>query len=164
MASSATFWLHYCTLVLVVPFQEGGSGMKVRSLVVHSNLSAFHRTCVIVVRWTDELFFFIRLSAFFCYPLLGRVRFRGRCWAAIQLSHRPEPSGRAVHGEVDGLDIGGRHGRRFVLRHTQGRTGGHTPFVQAGVETSDTGAEVVKPDPGSSWEGHCWGVCTGVWN
>jgi len=28
------------------------------------------------------------------------------------LSHRPEPSGRA---EVDGLDIGGRHGPRFVL-------------------------------------------------
>ena len=32
--------------------------------------------------------------------------------------------------------------------------GGHTPFVQAGAETSDTGAEPVKPDPGSSWEGH----------
>ena len=31
---------------------------------------------------------------------------------------------------------------------------GHTPFVQAGAETSDTGAEAVKPDPGSSWEGH----------
>jgi len=26
---------------------------------------------------------------------------------------------------------------------------GHTPFVQAGAETSDTGAEAVKPDPGS---------------
>ena len=40
-------------------------------------------------------------------------RYRGRCWAAIRLSHRPEPSGRAVLGEVDGLDIGGRHRRRF---------------------------------------------------
>jgi len=30
----------------------------------------------------------------------------------------------------------------------------HTPFVQAGVETSYTGAEAVKPDPGSSWKGH----------
>jgi len=38
-----------------------------------------------------------------------------------------------------------------------GRRGGHTPFVQAGAETSDTGAEVVKPDPGSSWEGHSRG-------
>ena len=62
---------------------------------------------------------FLLLSEFFFYPLLDRARFRGRCWAAIRLSHRPEPSGRAVHGEVDGLDIGGRHGRRFVLlRHT----------------------------------------------
>jgi len=35
------------------------------------------------------------------------------------LSHCPEPSGHAVHEEVDGLDIEGQHGRRFVLlRHT----------------------------------------------
>jgi len=39
-----------------------------------------------------------------------------------------------------------------------GRRGGHTPFVQAGAETSDTGAEAVKPDPGSSWESHSGGV------
>ena len=44
----------------------------------------------------------------------------GRCWAAIWLSHRPDPSGHVVNGEVDGLDIRGQHGRRFVLlRHTQ---------------------------------------------
>ena len=48
-------------------------------------------------------------------PLLGRTTSRGRSWAAIRLCHRPEPSGHAVHGEVDGLDIGGQHGRRFVL-------------------------------------------------
>jgi len=45
-----------------------------------------------------------------------------------------------------------------------GRSGGHTPFVQAGAETSDTGAEAVEPDPGSSWEGHSGMVGTGVWN
>ena len=45
--------------------------------------------------------------------------FRGRCWAAIRVSHRPEPSEHAVHEEVDGFDIEGQHGRRFVLlRHT----------------------------------------------
>jgi len=36
--------------------------------------------------------------------LLGRTRFRGRCWAAILLSRRPETSDRAVCGEVDRLD------------------------------------------------------------
>jgi len=35
-----------------------------------------------------------------------------------------------------------------------GRIGGHTPFVQAKVETSNNGVEAVKSDPGSSWEGH----------
>jgi len=35
---------------------------------------------------------------------------------------------------------------------------------QAGAETYDTGAEVVGPDPGSSWEGHSGCVCTAVWN
>ena len=30
--------------------------------------------------------------------------------------------------------------------------GGHTSFVQARAETSDTVAEAVKPDPGCSWE------------
>ena len=61
---------------------------------------------------------FLPFSEFF-YPLLGRTRFHGRCWEAIRLSHRLEPSGYAVHEEVDGLDIGGQHGPRLVLlRHT----------------------------------------------
>jgi len=80
-------------------------------------------------------------------PLLGRSRSRGRCGAVIRLSHRPEPSGHVVHGEVDGLDIGGQHGRRFVLLRHTGRRGGHTPFVQARAETSYTGAEAVELDP-----------------
>jgi len=50
MAFLASFCLGYCMLFLAVPFQEGCSGMKVRNLVVHSKLSAFHRTSVIVVR------------------------------------------------------------------------------------------------------------------
>jgi len=44
---------------------------------------------------------------------------------------------------VDGL---------FVYATLTGYRGGHTPFLQAGAETSNTGAEAVKPDPGSSWE------------
>jgi len=44
--------------------------------------------------------------------------------------------------------------RLFFCNILTGRTGGHTPFVQAGAETSDTSAEAVKLDPGSSWEDH----------
>jgi len=33
----------------------------------------------------------------------------------------------------------------------------HTPFVQAGAGTSNTGAEAVNTNPGSSWECHCGG-------
>jgi len=42
---------------------------------------------------------------------------------------------------VDGL---------FFCITLTGRRGGHTPFVQTGVESSDPGAEAVEPDPGSS--------------
>ena len=44
---------------------------------------------------------------------------------------------------VDGL---------FFCAALTGRRGGHTPFVQAGAETSDTGAEAVKPDTRCSWQ------------
>jgi len=44
---------------------------------------------------------------------------------------------------VDGL---------FFCATLTGCSGGRTPFVQAGVETPDTGAEAVEQDPGSSWE------------
>jgi len=54
---------------------------------------------------------------------------------------------------VDGL---------FLCTALTGRRGGHTPFVQAGAETPDTGAEAVKLDLGSSWMGHSEGVCAGV--
>jgi len=49
---------------------------------------------------------------------------------------------------VDGL---------FFCATLTSRIGGHTPFVQAGAETSDTGAEAVEPDPGSSWKAHFGG-------
>ena len=86
------------------------------------------------------------LSEFFFYPLLGRARFRGRCGAAIRLSHRPEPSGLAVREEVDGLDIGGQHGRRFVLRHT------HRPQRRpCPISTSRSGN--VRQQCGGGWAG-----------
>jgi len=38
----------------------------------------------------------------------------------------------------------------FFCGTLTGRRWGHIPFVQAGAETPDTGAEAVQPDPGSS--------------
>jgi len=49
---------------------------------------------------------------------------------------------------VDGL---------FFCATVTGCGGGHTPFLQAGAETSVTGVEAGKSDPGSSWEGHSGG-------
>ena len=63
--------------------------------------------------WQCELLSFQRVLLSASPP-----RYRGRCWAAIRLSHRPEPSGRVVRGGIDGLDSGTQHGRRFVLSHT----------------------------------------------
>jgi len=77
------------------------------------------------------------------------------------LSHPPERSGRAVHEEADGLDIGGHthiDGLFFCATLT-GRRKGHTPFVQAGAETPDTDAEAVEPDPHCSWEDHSGSEC-----
>jgi len=42
---------------------------------------------------------------------------------------------------VDGL---------FFRATLKGRRGGHTPFVQAEAETSDSSAEAVKPNPSCS--------------
>jgi len=54
---------------------------------------------------------------------------------------------------VDGL---------FFCSTLTGRRGDHTTFAQARAETSDTGAEAVKLEPGSSWEGHSEGCrCRG---
>ena len=46
---------------------------------------------------------------------------------------------------VDGL---------FFCATLTGRRRGHTPFLQAGAETSDTGVEAAKPDQRCSWNDH----------
>jgi len=46
----------------------------------------------------------------------------------------------------------------FFCATLTGRTEGHAPFVQTAAETCDTGAEAVKRDQGSSWEGHSGGM------
>jgi len=52
---------------------------------------------------------------------------------------------------VDGL---------FFCATVTGRRGGHTAFMQAGAEMSDTSVEAVKPR--CSWEGHSGRVGAGV--
>ena len=64
-------------------------------------------SCFIIIFWACSFI-----------TLLGRNRSWG-CWAANRLSHHPEPSGHAIHEEVDSLDIGRQHGQQFdLLRHT----------------------------------------------
>jgi len=68
----------------------------------------------------------------------------------IQNRQAVESMGRSVDWTLEDDMLG----RLFFCATLTGRRGGHTPFVQAGAETSDTGAEAVKPDPRCSWEGH----------
>jgi len=59
---------------------------------------SFHEFCCTVPGNVASVVLLLLLSVFFfLYPLLGRARFRGKCWAAIRLSHRPEPSGRGEY-------------------------------------------------------------------
>jgi len=53
-------------------------------------------------------------------------------------------------------------GGLFVCATLTRRRRFHTPFVQAGAEASDTGAEAVEPDPGCPWEGNSEGLGAGV--
>ena len=52
----------------------------------------------------------------------------------------------------------------FFCSTLMGRRGGRILFLQTGAETSDTDAEAVKPNPGSSWEVHSGRVDAGVWD
>jgi len=102
--------------------------------------------------------FFFWASCYRCCPLLDRTRSRYRCWAAILLSHRPELSGREVHEEVDGLDIGEQHGRRFVLlRHTHKPQ--RRPYIPHWYKQERSSAEAVKPD---RTQALLWRVIPGV--
>jgi len=97
-------------------------------------------------------FFAARWTAFLCSPPARPSVF---CVACLALQLVLSTDWILEDDMVDGL---------FFCATLTVRRGGHTPFVQAGTETSDTSAEAVKPYPGSSWEGHSQCVCTGVWN
>jgi len=50
----------------------------------------------------------------------------------------------------------------FLCAALTSRRVGHTPFIQAGTETSDTGEEAVKMDQRCSWKGHSRRMGAGV--
>ena len=66
--------------------------------------------------------------------------------------------GRWMDWTLDDNMVGGL----FFCATLAGRRGGHTPFVQAGAEISDSSAKVIKPDPRCSWKGHSRRVVAGV--
>ena len=76
----------------------------------------------------------------------------------VQNCQAVQPMGRSMDWTVKGNRVDGL----FFCATLASRRGGHTPFVQAGVETPDTSAEAVKPDLGCSWEGHSEGVSASV--
>jgi len=84
-------------------------------------------------------------------PLLGRTRFRAGVeqpfiCLIVQNRQAMQSMRRLMDWTLEDNMIDGL----FFCATLTGRRGGHTPFVQAGAETSDTGAEAVQPDPGSS--------------
>jgi len=74
------------------------------------------------------------------------------------LFHHPELSGCAIHGEVDGLDIGRQHDQWFDLLCHKSQAA-EASFVQMSTKTSDTGAEAVELDPHCQW--HNQEFCSG---
>ena len=103
--------------------------------------------------------FFFRLSEFFFYPLLDRARFGAGVeqpfgYLIAQNRQAVQSMGRSMNWTLEDNMVDGL----FFCATLTSHRGGHTPFVQAGVETSNTGTETVTPDPCSSWEASC--VCT----
>jgi len=68
----------------------------------------------------------------------------------IVQNHQAMQSMRLMHWTLEDNVVDGL----FFCATLTGHRGGRTPFVQAGMEMSDTSAEAVKPHPGCSWEDH----------
>ena len=116
----------------------------------------FHTECCIGCK-----LLLLSIEEFFFYPLLIRLDIGAgveQPFGCLIVQNR-QAVGRSMDWTVEDDMVDG-----LFCATLTGCKGGHTPFVQARAETSDTGAEAVEPEPGSSWEGHSGGVCTGVWN
>ena len=101
-----------------------------------------------------QRFFFVVWGS--CYNLLlGRTRSRGRCLSSQSIvsssriirSCSPRGVRCIEHLRTEWSTV------CSSAPHSQAAKG-HTPFVQAGAETSNTSAEAVMQDPVCSWKGH----------
>ena len=94
----------------------------------------------------------------FLNPQLGRTKSRGRYWAVIQLSHRPEPSGRAACSPWGVQWVG--HWRTTwstvcsSARHSQAEEEAIPHLCKQEQKRPTPVREAVKPDARCSWEGH----------
>jgi len=109
---------------------------------------------ILIASAISSIVFFFRLSEFFYYPLLARLDIGAgveQPFGCLIVQNRQAmwSVGRSMDWTVEDDMVDG-----LLCATLTGRRGCHTPFVQAGAETSDTGAKVVEPDPVSSWEGH----------
>jgi len=135
---SKNFWFSVTKVSLfnVYLFKSGVNLVQLAPLL--SSLSYIALPCQLFI---ETIF----VRARFYYPLLGRTIDLG---ADVEQpfdcpSHHPEPSDRAVQGEVDGLDIAGQHVRRSVFVH-------HTYRPQRGPYRSC-----------ASKSGNAWRQCAG---
>jgi len=108
-------------------------------------------------RWIMPSSFFVGASSSFIHCLaaldLGTGAEQPFDCLIVQNHQAMQSTGRSMDWTLEDNMVDGL----FFCATLADRRGGHNTFVQAGVETFDTGAEAIKPDPGSSWEGHSGG-------
>jgi len=130
------------------------TSLRAKSLKASTQSSSALAIALIYVKKTKKLYYvFVQRSArVLCNVSYQPIDLKKHFVLWFPTPHHPEPSGRAVHRDADGLDIGGQHGRRLVLlRHTQRPKRRTYPICTNMSRKSDTGAEAVKPDTHYSW-------------
>jgi len=105
-------------------------------------------------RWIMPSSFFVGASSSFIHCLaaldLGTGVEQPFGFLIVQNRQAMQSTGRSMGWTLEDNMVDGL----FFCATLTGRRGRHTPFVQTGAETSDTGAEAVKPHPGCSRKGH----------
>jgi len=79
-------------------------------------------------------------------------------WPIVQNHQTMQAMGRLMDWTLEDNVVDGL----FFFTTLTGRRRNHTPLVKTGAGMPDTGADVVKLDPGPSWEGHSGVMGTSV--